>query len=345
MTDDCSRMLWKAKILAKRCKAEEKGQGVVGKDSLFLQKQGKIQRDDNCKDCKKRISRHQSRFTCLDCDEDEFYTACLACAISCKHDHTHLQVKDPCSGGLAKDYIESSSSASDTLLNALRLFASRPCLGVADDVSKEDEEDKTTFSWVSFGAVLQRALAFGSGVLASLADLTTPLTSSEGERERRFGEDVVVAVAGGNTVDFFVAYFGCIVMGLVPIVVDPAAFDSHLLAALKTLGCSVVVGQRELIQRLLRVEGEGMLYIEIDEKGSETLRELKGEEDRVSLTIADIEILGSKNSRSPLPRAPDSVATFVLLPSSYWSNLTLVPPPPPNSPPLKGTHKWKHGDT
>ena len=341
MTDDCSHMLWKAKILAKRCKAE-KGQGALGKDSLFRQKQGKSQRDDNCNECKKRISRHHSRFTCLDCDEDEFYTACLACTTSGKHDRTHLQVKDPCSGGLAKDYIESSNSASDTLLNALRLFAARPCLGVADDVSKEDEGGRATFSWVSVGAVLQRALAFGIGVLTPLADTTTPLTSSEGEGERRSGDGVVVAVAGGNTVDFFVAYFGCIVMGLVPIVVDPVAFDSHLLAALKKLGCSVVVGQRDLIQKLLRVEG--VWYIEI-EGGEETLRVRKeaSEEDRVLLTIEDIEILGSKNSRSPLPRAPDSVATFVLHPLIILVQPDTSPPPP--HPSLQGSHKWKHGDT
>eukprot|EP01126_Amoeba_proteus_P062116 TRINITY_DN8401_c0_g1_i2.p1 TRINITY_DN8401_c0_g1~~TRINITY_DN8401_c0_g1_i2.p1 ORF type:complete len:621 (+),score=61.13 TRINITY_DN8401_c0_g1_i2:445-2307(+) len=190
--------------------------------------------EGKCLSCGILIKGHSPRYTC--CFESTLHDFCQRCVTTKGTDlHDHpltFERYHPATMPL----LVVGSCIGTTLSRTFGCYAFRPCLGVRSHAypNRAPCFSCDGFDWFTFGWMYERCMIVGSR-LRGLPGIVV-------------GDHL--AILDQNTLEFYITYWACFFVGLVPVSLDTGFDDATLIHVLSTFNICIVVCNRESEVRL-----------------------------------------------------------------------------------------------
>ncbi|UJR16438.1 hypothetical protein I4U23_003340 [Adineta vaga] len=184
-----------------------------------------------CDSCNRTFEHGTYRYNCTICSN---FDQCMECISTKNPPHPHSLVPELAFGeGEKNDCLEPSMRAS--IYNAMQIYCDRHCLGVRNLDKSNPGHYAHSYTWITYKVIGDRAINFGYG----LRQLIEP---------RAF-----LAVCASSRPEWVITDWACLFHDIVSVPIYPLTSDRDTLFILNNTTVSVVVCDKEMLPKFLRL--------------------------------------------------------------------------------------------
>ncbi len=188
-----------------------------------------------CDHCMRTMMHGEFRFNCTFCEN---YDLCEGCVATLDPPHPHRMMRDLAYGD--EETIEgwSKLSMANGIQLAAAMYCDRYCLGVRDVDEANPSLYADTYSWLTYETVGIRSKNFGHG----LRDIIEP---------RGY-----LGICAGNRPEWVITDFACVLQSIISVPIYCLFNDQELTYVINNTKLSVVVCDKQMLPRFIRLYAE-----------------------------------------------------------------------------------------